>query len=343
MSAFSLPVTFTSQAVDPVGTPMSAKSTTVSSLADDHVLVRIRYASINPMDGKLARNNFWKLPEPLVLGFDFSGVVAAVGGSGGGELQVGDEVFGFNDKGACYAQYVAVKKDRVVKRGAIPLREAATYGIAYSSAYEPLLMADDIRKRSGQTIYIAGGGGGVGHFAVQLAKLHGLRVISSGSKPASLDLLRSLKVDHVIDYSKQDVVAEVLKLTGGKGADIVYDPTYSPASFKQSASLVASGGRWLRLGGLNPAEDTDAQRIAKERGAEATYGDFGRYWFQPQYISRVSEFAAVLKEATSLYEQGKVRPHIAAEVPFTSEALQRAVDDNNSGKANVGKVVVKVA
>jgi len=57
-------------------------------------------------------------------------------------------------------------------------------------------------------------------------------------------------VDHIIDYSKQDVVQQVLAVTAGRGADIVYDPTYSQSSFKQSASVVASGGRWLRLGEL---------------------------------------------------------------------------------------------
>ena len=75
-----------------------------------------------------------------------------------------------------------------------------------------------------------------------------MKVIGSTSKAQSAELLRSLGVDHVIDYSKQDVVKEVLALTGGKGADLVYDPTYQPASFKQSASAVASGGVWMKLG-----------------------------------------------------------------------------------------------
>ena len=175
MPVLTLPLSFTSLSVTELGQPIEPVTRTITALSPEEIIARVHYASINPMDSKLQQENFFQLPMPLALGFDFSGVVEAVG-SGVSDLAVGDEVFGFSPSGGCYAEYVKVPRMSVAKRGEVPLREAAAYGIAYPSAYEPLFMVDDMSKRKGQTIYVAGGAGGVGHFAVQLAKAHGLTV-----------------------------------------------------------------------------------------------------------------------------------------------------------------------
>ena len=88
----------------------------------------------------------------------------------------------------------------------------------------------------------------MGHFAVRLAKKHVLRVIASASKADGLALLRSLGTDVVLDYSKQDVMMEVLAATDGSGADIVFDSACTMASFSTSAALVKKGGLWVYLG-----------------------------------------------------------------------------------------------
>ena len=105
----------------------------------------------------------------------------------------------------------------------------------------------DIRDRAGQTIFIPGGAGGVGHFAVQLAKAYGLRVIASASKPNGLRLLHSLGAD-VVNYSKQEVVSKVLEATNSRGVEMVYDATYAESSLLQSAAVVREKGHWMRLG-----------------------------------------------------------------------------------------------
>ncbi len=88
-------------------------------------------------------------------------------------------------------------------------KQASTFGVALLTAYESLVISGDIRRHQGKTIFISGAAGGVGHFAAQIAKLHGLEVIGSAAKAASLDLLRQLHVDHIVDYSRQDVVREI--------------------------------------------------------------------------------------------------------------------------------------
>ena len=120
-------------------------------------------------------------------------------------------------------------------------------------------------QRSGQTILIPGGAGRVGHFAVQLAKAYGLRVITSASKPDGLDLLRKLRADVVIDYSKQDVVAEVMAATGGAGADEVYDTVCALSSFQQSAAVVRSGDQWMFLGQPFTPQRTHTGNVQRAR------------------------------------------------------------------------------
>jgi len=199
-----------------------------------------------------------------------------------------------------------------------------------------------VSKRTGQWVYVAGGSGGVGHFAVQLARLAGAKVIASASKPEALKLLQNLGVDHIINYSKQDVVKEVLSITGGKGVNLSYDPTYLPSSFKQSAAVVASGGKWVKLGGQTD-EDKEPRTIAEEKGGEPLIGDWGRYSTQPAFQEQRWKVRKGWEAAVTWYGEGKLKPHINSTIPFEAKALQKALDDIAGGKANVGKAVLKVA
>lgn len=106
--------------------------------------------------------------------------------------------------------------------------------------------------------------------------------------------------------------------------------------------MVASGGRWLRLGPFGHSDDTEARRIATARGAEATYADFGRYFYDPVYQQRAGEISRVMQEAVELYRKGTVRPHISATVAFEDGAVQQAMMDSGSGKLSIGKAVVKI-
>ena len=347
MTSVSLPLTFHAIGNSELKTPVKDLELTVSDLQVDDLLIKVAYASINPMDPKLQLYNFWSFPLPLILGFDFSGTVVAVGSDeapphSDAAVKVGSEVFGFASKGGCFAEYAVVKRAGVAQRRSIPLAEAATYGIAYCTAYESLEVVGEVSKRAGQWLFVPGAAGGVGHFAVQLGKAAGMRVIGSTSKATSADLLRHLGVDHVIDYSKQDVVKEVLRITGGLGVDLVYDPSYKASSFTQSAATVAKGGVWMKLGGFND-EDAEARRVAEERGGKAVFGDFGRYWFQPEFQPQLWRMREALDKAEVWYSEGKVKAHVGAVIPAEAKALQQALDDSASGKLSTGKPVVKVA
>src|SRR5208337_312809 len=207
----TFPFSFKALAIEQPGSPVSLIKKTIESINKDEILVRVDYASINKMDPMMARRNLFQLPAPYVLGFDFSGEVVQAGNEAG--LMVGDQVFGTAGAGGCFAEYLVAKKERVLQRGGVPAQEAGTFGIAFLTAYESLVITGDIGRHQGKTIYVAGAAGGVGHFAVQIAKLHGLKVIGSAGKAASLDLLGRLHVDHIVDYSQADVMREITKLT----------------------------------------------------------------------------------------------------------------------------------
>ena len=338
-------VAFDALAIDHAGAPVRLQHKTVASLNDDELLVRVDYASINKMDPGLAQRNLFQLPEPYVLGFDFSGEVVRAGAAASGSFKAGDQVFGRSETGGCFAQLVVAKAENTLVRGAIPAAEASTYGIAFLTAYESLVATAKIQTHAGAWIYIAGAGGGVGHFAAQLARLHGLQVIGSAGKPASLRLLHDLGLDAVIDHATRDVVAEVLRITGGKGADLVYDSTYTQSSYTQSAAVVAAGGEYIRLGTelqLARMGASDMTSAVEARGAKLVIADLGRYRTSPAYMARIPEIVEGQHRAITWYEQGMLRPVITSVVPFDAAALQQAFEDFGKGINNVGKVVVKV-
>lgn len=344
----SLPLSFNALAISHEGDPVSLLRKTISSLAPDEILVRVNFASINKMDPLMAKRNIFQLPTPYVLGFDYSGVIVKRGSEGPRGLQVGDPVLGSIGKGGCFAEYVVVKgyPDRIVLRGRVPSTEASTFGIAFLTAYENVILSGDIKRHHGKWIYIAGAGGGLGHFAVQMAKIHGLKVIGSAGKPTTIDLLRRLGVDHIIDYSKQDVAEEILKLTNGRGVDVVYDSTNSPSSYRQSSAVIASGGEYIRLGTAMQLKQfglLDLSSVVEARGGKMIIGDLGRYATDPEFQNPHARASVIqgLEQAVRWTEEGKLKAEITRIVPFDPVSLQQAFEAFSRGEINVGKVVVR--
>ena len=344
----SLPLSFNALAISREGDPVSLQQKTISSLAPDEILVRVDFASINKMDPLMAKRNVFQLPTPYVLGFDYSGVVVKRGSEGPPALQVGDPVLGSIGRGGCFAEYVVVKgqSDRIVRRGRVPATEASTFGIAFLTAYESVILSGDIQRHRGKWIYIAGAGGGLGHFAVQMAKIHGLKVIGSAGKQTTIDLLRRLGVDHIIDYSKQDVAEEILKLTNGRGVDVVYDSTNSPSSYQQSSAVIASGGEYIRLGTATQLKQfglQDLSSVVEARGGKMIIGDLGRYARDPEFQNPQARASVIqgLEQAVQWTEEGKLKAEITMMVPFDPVSLQQAFEAFSRGEINVGKVVVR--
>src|SRR5262249_34502301 len=222
---------------------------------DDQVLVRVRAASVNPFDWHFMRGTPYVMrleaglrkPKNTRLGVDFAGTVEAVG-KNVTQFKRGDGVFG--GKSGAFAEYVCVRADRAItlKPANITFDQAASVPIAANTALQAL--RDKGKIQAGQKVLINGASGGVGTFAVQIAKTFGAEVTGVCST-RNLDLVRSIGADHVVDYTKEDFTS------GGQRYDLILDcvGTQPLSGFRRALKphgiciLIGGGGpdegRWI--------------------------------------------------------------------------------------------------
>ena len=274
------------------------------------VLVRVHYASINPVDWKL--QEWGRLPYPATPGGDFAGEIVAVG-QGVDTFSCGDLVAGIVDqrtRSGSYAEYVAVPVSEIVRKpAAFSMAEAAAYPTVAVAAWRYLVQAAAVK--SGDRVLVHGGAGGVGSVAVQVAKAKGAYVIATASA-RNHEYLREIGADATIDYRTtafEDVVHD---------ADIVVD-TVGGDTLRRSERVLRDGGRLVALSAVIP----------KELCAPA-----GRIECPATPAWNVKEG---LEGIAALVEAGKVRINIERTYPL--EAIAAAQQDNRDGSTR-GKVVV---
>jgi NADPH:quinone reductase-like Zn-dependent oxidoreductase len=220
--------------------------------ADDQVLVRVRAASVNPLDWHymegtpyIARLLEFGLLQPKIsrLGVDMAGQVEAVG-KNVTDFKPGDEVFG--QRFGAFGEYVVVRADRalVIKPAGVTFEQAAALPVAAITALQGL--RDKGKVQPGQKVLINGASGGVGTFAVQLAKMMGADVtgVCSGR---NVELVRSLGADHVIDYTKEDYTKN------GQRYDVMLD-NVANHSFSENIHILNPQGKYVMIGGGGPED-----------------------------------------------------------------------------------------
>jgi len=281
---------------------------------DDEILVRVEAAGVNPVDAKMRDGKVASIQAkdlPLTLGRDLSGVIESCGTAVQG-LRKGDEVFAFvgYDRGA-YAQYVMVKAGEFAPKPAnLSHVEAAAVPLAALTAWQGLL--DHGKLAAGQRVLIHGGAGGVGHFAVQIAKEKGawVAVTCSGR---DRDFVKTLGADQVIDYQKQKFEEEVGDI------DLVFDLVAGETQDRSFAVLKPGGALISTL----QAPDKSKAKDKKLRVAD--------YMAKPN--------AAQLAEIGHLLLEGKIRPYVFK--TFTLEEAGRA-EQFLAGQHVQGKIVLTV-
>ena len=214
--------------------------------ADDELLVKVRAAAVNPLDWHYMRGTPYimrmdtglRRPKVIRFGVDFAGTVEAVGRNVT-RFEPGDDVFG--GRTGAFAAYVVVGQDRavVLKPANLTFEQAASVPIAAVTALQGL--RDKGKIRAGQKVLINGASGGVGTFAVQIAKSYGAEV-TGVSSTKNLDLVRSIGADHVIDYTKEDYTA----------SDLRYDVILNNVANRpllDNRRVLNSDGRYVLVGG----------------------------------------------------------------------------------------------
>jgi NADPH:quinone reductase-like Zn-dependent oxidoreductase len=223
----------------------------ISEAGSGQVLVRVHAASVNPIDYKLASGAMravWPIILPWIPGADFSGVVEAVG-LGVTSVKRGDAVYGENQGGGAYAQFIATPSTTIApKPETLSHVEAASVPSTALTAWQALF--DHGQLQRGQTVLIHGAAGGVGSVAVQLAHWKAARVLATASA-ANADYLRSLGADEVIDYHTTPFE------TVAKEVDLVLDLVGGETQTRSFGVLKAGG--WL-VSTVQPPSEAEAER-----------------------------------------------------------------------------------
>lgn len=284
------------------------------------VLVEVHAISVNPVDIKTRNGGafFSKLKEAgnAILGWDISGVVKTVG-SEVQKLKVGDAVFGmvnFPGHGKAYAEYVVAPEEHLaLKPENISHAEAAAATLAALTAWQVLVHEAKIQK--GQHLLMHAAAGGVGHYAVQIAKHFGATVTGTASA-ANAAYLKELGVDNVIDYTSENFEAKA------KDVDIVFDPMGGEVT-QRSLTVLKPGGTLISIvGGL---KESLAAAIAEKNIKAKNY--------------LVHSSGQDMAQIAQLMEQGKLRSTVSHQFPFSEMA--KAHQQVETGKTR-GKVVVNV-
>ena len=280
------------------------------------VLIQVRAAGVNPVDWKIREGYLKQRVKhslPLILGWDLSGVVEATG-PGVTRLKAGDEVYSRPDlaRNGSYAQYIVVKEPEVaLKPKSIDHIRAAAIPLAALTAWQALF--DATRLNAGQSVLIHAAAGGVGSFAVQLAKGRGVHVIGTASK-RNHRFLHELGADETIDYERtrfEEVVRDVDLVLDAVGGDIQ----------KRSWKVLKKGGMLVSIVGPPSADEAAAHGVR-------------------QAFVFVQPNAAQLAELATLVDSGKLRPVVETVLPLSKA---RQAHELSQGGHTRGKLVLDVA
>jgi len=301
--------------------------------ADDQLLVKVRAASVNPLDWHFIEGTPYVMramgvglrkPKDTRLGVDFAGTVEAVG-KNVTKFKPGDEVFGGRD--GAFAEYVCVRESRAValKPANVTFEQAASVPIAGITALQGL--RDKGKVQPGQKVLINGASGGVGTFAVQIAKSFGADVTGVCST-RNVDLVRSIGADHVIDYTKEDFTKSDQRY------DVMYD-TVGNRSLLECRRILTPKGKAVMIGGGGPGDQGLIGPLV---------GPIKLLMLSPFVSQEMGTFLAELnqKDLTALadlMQSGKVTPVI--DKRYKLSELPQAIEYLEQGHAR-GKVIIAV-
>ncbi|HZD92934.1 MAG TPA: NADPH:quinone oxidoreductase family protein [Candidatus Sulfotelmatobacter sp.] len=293
------------------------------------VRIAVQAAGINFADLLLISGQYQeKPPFPFTPGMEASGIIAEVGPGVTG-FQIGDRVMALTGTGA-YAEEIVVDASRVYKiPNKMDFPSAAGFPVTYGTSHG----AFDWRARlqPGEWLLVHGAAGGVGLTAVEIGKVMGAKVIACAGGPEKLEIARQYGADHLIDYSREDIRERVKAITGGRGADVVYDPVGGDA-FDASLRSIAWGGRVIIIGFASGRIPQAPANILLVKNIDVIGFYWGSYQARKPELLRDS-YAKLLR----WFEEGKLKPHVSAQ--FDLKDVAQAMNLLRQRKS-MGKVVL---
>lgn len=283
-------------------------------------------------------------PTPCVLGYEVAGRVDAVG-AGADAFKVGDRVIAHTHFGGQAELAVAAASDTIPAPADMSAAEAAAIPVNYGTAYAGLILMAGTKP--GERVLIHTAAGGVGTACVQLARHLGAEVIGTSSA-AKHEQVRRLGASHVIDYHTQDVAAEVMRITGGEGVDVIMD-ALGPKSFRVDWRLLRAGGRLVAYGASQLQTGDRRNIVAAMRTVAAFPFSTMPWWKGPammyenrgvfglnlkHWSDREGSLGRIVMPLRQLLESGVVRPVVDSTFPFdrAADAHRRLMSGRNIGK-----------
>ncbi|MBE9212138.1 zinc-dependent alcohol dehydrogenase family protein [Plectonema cf. radiosum LEGE 06105] len=308
----------------------------IPKVIPNHVLIRVLATSVNPVDYKIRGGIIPDIAPnfPAVLHGDVAGVIEKVG-EGVNSFQPGDEVYGcaggIKGMGGALAEYILADAALIARKPkSLSMRETAALPLVSITAWSGLI--ERAKIRSGQTVLIYGGTGGVGHIAVQLAKSCGAKVYTTVSNLEKAAIVHQLGADEVINYRQQSVESFVNQHTNGKGFDIVFD-TVGNDNLQNAFQAAALNGIVVSIVSLSTQDLT----LLHAKGLSLHLV----FMLIPMLhnIDR-NHHGKILTQLAQLVERGQIRPLLDPK-SFSFSEVAAAHDYAQSGQA-IGKVTIEL-
>jgi len=310
------------------------ESLTVEEIEDPtakegQVVVDVRACAVNFPDVLIIQNLYqFKPPLPFSPGAEVAGVVRSAG-SGVEGVRIGDRVFASTGWGGLAEQIAVDARSLVPIPDGVEFGPASAFLYAYGTAHYAL--KDRGRLRPGETLVVLGAAGGVGLAAVELGSLMGATVIAAASSDDKLELCRDYGAAKTINYAAEDLKTRIRELTGGVGADVVYDPVGGAYS-EPALRATAWEGRFLVIGFAAGDIPTIPLNLTLLKGCDIV----GVFW--GAFVGREPErHRRNLEELVTWWRAGKLRPHVSATYPLdrAGEAIRELADRRAKGKVVV--------
>lgn len=295
-------------------------------------LIRTRALALNFPDMLLVEGKYQMKPDlPATPGMEAMGVVEEAGP--GSKFKKGQRVLVSQIHGSFAEQLVVPDPLMLEVPEGMSDEQGASFHVTYQTSYFALVHRAALK--AGECLLVHGAAGGVGTAALQLGKALGARVIATAGGPKKCEVARACGADEVIDTRSQDFVAEVKRLTEGRGADVIYDPI-GGETFDKSTKVVAFEGRILVIGFASGVIPTISVNRLLLKTAAVVGLQWGAYkMFAPEKVE------AAHRELGAMFTAGKIKP-VVYEKRFGFERLLDAMDALSSREA-FGKVVVSVS
>lgn len=297
------------------------------------IVVRVEAVSVNPVDTKHRKRVAASESNPAVLGWDVAGVVDAVGANVH-NFKKGDQVFyaGSIARAGGNSEYHAVDSRLVAQKPkSLNFTEAAALPLTALTAYEGLF--EQLQVKAGKTILVIGGAGGVGSMVIQMAKIAGLQVIATASRPESIAWTKRMGADEVLDHTAD--LNEQLKSQGLSGVDYIFNTANTSQYWSQMAEVIRPFGRICSI--VESLEPVDLTAMMRKSVTFSWELMFTRSLYETEDISRQSE---ILHQVAEWVDKGQLIPTLSTSGgAINAENLRQAHLKLESGKST-GKIVL---